>query len=76
MQGMAPQEYREKKEKVAKEIVGRLEAKLFPGLSQGIDFMEVTDGHPPLLFPSKASRHAHDASVTACMLCRCNGSWV
>lgn len=38
---MAPQEYREKKEKVAGEIVGRLEAKLFPGLSQGIHFMEV-----------------------------------
>jgi len=43
-QGMAPQGVPGEKERsgVAGEIVGRLEAKLFPGLSRGIHFMEVT----------------------------------
>ncbi|XP_062112351.1 prolycopene isomerase, chloroplastic [Humulus lupulus] len=40
-EALSPKEYVEKKERVANEIISRLEKKLFPGLRSSIDFIEV-----------------------------------
>jgi prolycopene isomerase len=39
-QGLSPQDYQHKKEAVAEKLIARLE-KIFPGLSEGLDYQEV-----------------------------------
>ncbi|XP_022766908.1 prolycopene isomerase, chloroplastic isoform X2 [Durio zibethinus] len=41
LEGLPPKDYEAKKELIAKEIIGRLEKKLFPGLKSSIVFKEV-----------------------------------
>jgi prolycopene isomerase len=40
-EGLSPTEYADKKQRMAESMIARLEAKLFPGLSGAVEFMEV-----------------------------------